>query len=543
MTPSPSTPASSFGAPLAAQRNLWLAWAAIAVAAAAIRLIGLDGSPAGLFRDEAEKGYNAYSLAVSGGVIETPIDPDRGLELRWRRWPYVIDVMGAKTSAIYQYASIPFVKLFGLSVGSTRMAAAMAGSLTVALLGALLLWVWPPGAALGAMAWLALCPWHYIFSRWAAQGIFVPLGMTATLLGLIGVQRRRPWGFPLAGAALGLCFYAYSGAQPFVLLWGAGLFFVYRGYAADQKRSLIAGLAVFLALAAPRAMIVAFGGGAGRLDAVAVWNAEDATFLNTAGRIVANYLSHFSPLFLFAGGDSLPRHGINGWWGQLLAVDVLFLPIGLWVSFRRKAPLAEALALAFIFGPVGAAITREGIPHALRSLPMVIPAAVWGGLGLVTTAQWIARGGGFSRAAGAARPKSSRAYRTVLAGVALGACFVYAAAVLAVYWGKHRSDPETRRAFAADERQAFENLLEKRKPDQRVFVSAFVGNGYAPYFILFHVAPPPRETARGGLEALGFSLFDPRRSTPEQRFNQLAPGEWIVALDEDRVTLTQREEP
>ncbi|MCH8333983.1 hypothetical protein IIC65_08625, partial [Candidatus Sumerlaeota bacterium] len=101
----------------------WVCWTFILLVAAVIRFVDLENLPAGLFRDEAEKGYNAYALATSGGAVEFPVSEGRAGPIRWRRWPAVIDVMGVKTSALYQYASVPFVRLFGLGVGSTRMAA------------------------------------------------------------------------------------------------------------------------------------------------------------------------------------------------------------------------------------------------------------------------------------------------------------------------------------------------------------------------------------------------------------------------------------
>ena len=81
-------------------------------------------------------------------------------------------------------------------------------------MGLLLLKIWSPVMALTVMLALALCPWHYVFSRWALQGIFVPFGMVGVLGGIAAIERERKWGFPLAGAAMGFIYYCYSGAQP-----------------------------------------------------------------------------------------------------------------------------------------------------------------------------------------------------------------------------------------------------------------------------------------------------------------------------------------
>jgi hypothetical protein len=54
-----AAPAVSFAA--------WLALAGIVVLAAGLRFSGLNHVPEGLFRDEAEKGYNAWAIATQGG--------------------------------------------------------------------------------------------------------------------------------------------------------------------------------------------------------------------------------------------------------------------------------------------------------------------------------------------------------------------------------------------------------------------------------------------------------------------------------------------
>lgn len=395
--------------------------------AGALRFSRLGELPAGFFRDEAEKGYNAYALLRSGGIVEFPRDraaaPETGIRLR--RAPILADVAGVTTSLVYQYASIPFLAIGGLGVATTRMAAASAGTLAVALLG--LLWLRiesaregeskvegeatdatpaPPGspdreplpawsasairllAVLAPAVSLAMCPWHVVFSRWALQGIFVPVGMLGVLWGLFE-SRRRPWGFPLAGASLAFVFYAYSGAQPFALLWGAALALLYRRELAARPISTAVGAALFLSVALPGLYVTFLAGGGARLDAVAVWNADDATPARVVARVAVAWLRHFDPRFLFVQGDSLPRHCVPGW-GQLLVTDVVLAPLGAWTLWRGRHPLRGALAAALLCGPVGAAITHGHIPHALRAIPMAPVFAILSGVGFAPAMEWIA---------------------------------------------------------------------------------------------------------------------------------------------------------
>lgn len=497
----------------------------IFAAAALLRFAGLEDVPAGLFRDEAEKGYNAWAIATAGGAVEFSAGAGGQAVIGWNAWPYVIDVMGVKTSALYQYVSVPFVKAFGLTVASTRMAAALAGTLAVVALGALLLRIWPAGAALGAMAWLALCPWHLVFSRWALQGIFVPLGMMGVLAGAAGAERDRHWGFPLAGAALGFMFYAYSGAQPFVLAWAVALVGLYGRAIARRPGWFALGVGLLLLGAAPRAWIIVAGDGGTRLGAVAVWNEQGATAASAFAQFVKNYVAHFNPVFLFFDGDALPRHGYPGF-GQLLMIDALLLPIGLVAMFRRKMPLRGALLAAFLLGPVGAAITRTGIPHALRSLPMVVPAAAWGGVGLAVLTHWIVASVERTGKSDASKRAAARRRGQVLAGMAVLAAALFALRVHAIAWKVYRESDEARVAFAASEREAFEKVMAERASDEAVWVSGAIL--YAPYFAMFYGELPPREVALDGLDGQGVQIFPPAGGAAAQAFKAMAPGDRMI---------------
>ncbi|MBI3737079.1 hypothetical protein HY256_11280 [Candidatus Sumerlaeota bacterium] len=517
-------------------RRYWVGWATILLLAAALRLSGLGHCPDGLFRDEAEKGYNAWALAHSGGVIEFPAAGSRETDkIRFRRWPLHVEVMGVTTSAIYQYASIPFVKLFGLNAASARMASAWTGTLTVAVLGLILLRAWPARFALSAMAWLALCPWHYIFSRWALQGVFVPLGMTAALAGGIGVERERRWGFPLLGAALGFIFYAYSGAQPFALAWGLGAMVIYRRQIRARGIECAGGILLFLFLAGPTIWITLFGSGAARLNSVALWNAPDASFGTNVARFVASYLAHFNPWFLFVSGDSLPRHAIPGL-GQLLLADVIFLPLGFIAAIKNRLAGNKLLLLAFFLGPLGAAITWGHIPHALRAIPMLLPAAVWGGVGLAAAAHWTKTKVSSSEEEGGRRG-------AILALLIWAAASAYACRVYGVYRAVFSPGAEATQGeegFAAECRAAFETAMKSAKPGSIIYVNAFIP--YAPYYALFFGVIDPSAAAEHGLESPGpnspgFVFFDPRVQNGESLASLISAGGEIIDFDHNGVPI------
>lgn len=484
----------------------WFLLGIIVFAAGVMRFADLGGRPAGIFRDEVEKGYNGWALATTGGALE--FDPTLPTQIRWRRLPFMIDVGEAKTSAIYQYASVPFMWFGGLTVATTRMAAALAGTLAVLLIGLLFMRAWGPGAGLAAALWTALCPWHLIFSRWALQGAFIPPLTALVLAGLYGVEQRRRWGWPMAGAAMGWLFYAYSGAQPFVLAWGFFLLIIYRKELMRGGWPLALGAALFLVPVIPTIIITLQPGGSARWANVSIFNQPGATFSSAMAVFIQNYLSHFNPVALFWRGDPNPRHCIPGA-GQMTPIDLVLLPIGLVWAIKTKRPLAWALLAAWVCGPIPAAITLGNMPHALRSFAMALPSAVWGGAGLWLAAKYVR----------ARNPAMHLDKLVWVAAIAVGA------SLFALYWKSYIGDPRAQVAFEKGERDSWTQIARDYKPGQRVFVSIQIP--YAQYYQLFFFKMDPREAEARGLGP-DFFYFDIALDKQAQFMAQMRPGDWMV---------------
>jgi 4-amino-4-deoxy-L-arabinose transferase-like glycosyltransferase len=496
---------------MAAGRRPWALLGLIVLLAGAVRMAGLQDCPNGLFRDEAEKGYNAWSLATHGGAV----DLDPGRPPRFHRLPWMISVMGNRTSAIYQYASIPFMWLGGLQVWTTRMASATAGTLTVMLAGWLLMRAWGRWEGLAAALWLALCPWHLVFSRWALEGIFVPLLMVTVLWGLWGVEQGRRWGGPLAGAGLGWLFYAYSGAQPLVLAWGLCLASLYGRRIQPRRWPFWLGLALFLLPVIPTLIVRLEPGGSSRLARVALWADPELTPIGLLTRFIIQYIEHFAPRFLFWNGDAQPRHAIPGM-GQLLWIDAVLVPAGLYGLIRGRMPLRGAILCALACGPLPAAITREGIPHALRAIGMAAPLAVLGGLGLARSLRFVARQS-MHRGLGVRR---ARLWQAVL-GLALTA---FALAGWARYMRVYREAPLARVAFESGHRQAWETFLLRRQPGQRLLINGRIP--YAPYFEWFFTRVDSISLTRGAWPTPDIKYCDPQVMISETLSHALRPGDW-----------------
>ncbi|MBW3130593.1 ArnT family glycosyltransferase [Hymenobacter profundi] len=186
-------------ASLAVERRLYLFFFfLICLLGAALRLVQYPNLPPGFHQDEASSAYEAYCLA------ETGMD----------RWGNVLPVYfpswGSGQNVLLSYLMIPVVKIFGLSIFSTRLIPVSLGILTLPLLG----WgLRPLGRypALLGMFLVAVVPWHFMLSRWALESNLVPFFM---LLGCVLVSRalitnKRRWIIPsLFPFALAL--YAYG---------------------------------------------------------------------------------------------------------------------------------------------------------------------------------------------------------------------------------------------------------------------------------------------------------------------------------------------
>ncbi|CAN5300834.1 hypothetical protein BH09SUM1_BH09SUM1_09580 [soil metagenome] len=356
----------------------WLAVAVILFIAGVYRIAGLAENPPGLFRDEAEKGYTALELWKTGrhGVLgESGITVSRPM-------PLFIEVYEGhdRTSALYQYLTAPIVGIWGLTVRNTRLVSAISGIGVVLLLWVFARFYFDAVASLTAMALMAVQPTHVLFSRWAQQGSLVPLFV---LLGFVllefserGPERLRRALSVLGGLSLGLAAYAYDPARVVVpLLLGGWLLSTgsadlqigalrSRSGLRRQLPALLAFTIIWIPL-----VIYTLTAGSSRLGRVGIGGNGALAAITT---FASNSAAHFSPMFLFITGDSNQRHsmpgnGLFGFGGGILAAAGAVLCVIEIVRRVENRRIAIFLLCWLLAAPVAAAMTREGIPHALRA--------------------------------------------------------------------------------------------------------------------------------------------------------------------------------
>ncbi len=164
-----------------------------------VRLINIDGLPDGLDCDEASSGYEAYAIG------------EYGIDRNGKEMPVFLVSWGSGQNALYTYLLIPFIKIFGLNTFSVRLPMALIGCLSLFIFYKLILLLKNKKAALIALIFFAICPWHIMKSRWGLESnIFPDLVLLAIYLSAYGIKNKKNTFTYLGFAVLGLSSYAYG---------------------------------------------------------------------------------------------------------------------------------------------------------------------------------------------------------------------------------------------------------------------------------------------------------------------------------------------
>ena len=189
-------------APVMQRRWFFLALFFILAVAIFARFYALGSYPHGLQSDEANNGLDALKWLGGAGWI-----------------PYAETNEGQAT--LFTWIITLFIRLFGQSVVTLRMASATAGALTVLAFYALAREFYDQRIALLTAALLAADRWHVTFSRIVYELILTPLALTLQILFLVKALKtgRRRW-WALSGMMLALGFNTYTAYRviPFFML-------------------------------------------------------------------------------------------------------------------------------------------------------------------------------------------------------------------------------------------------------------------------------------------------------------------------------------
>ncbi len=369
-------------------RKYWLILLLVLLIATFFRFWKINILPPGLYPDEAINGNEA--LFRAGKIFYPENNGREGL-----------------------FINLVFVSfsIFGPSILSLRIVSALIGTLTV--LGLFLftkeLFTFsnkkspsPERIALLASFFLSISFWHTNFSRIAFRGILLPFVLAFSFYFLFRAfndlkgsslsKKTYLWAI-FGGLFFGLGFYTYTPFRmavlilPFVFLFG-WLYFKQQNLQKEFGKLVSLALFTIFLVALPLGIYFLYHPTEflERAGPISIFSAQ-----NPAQEFLRSLLAHLGMFNVY--GDPNWRHNFSGSPQLFWPVGILFL-IGLFLTFKeifkktnyqnKNYPLLTTsylLSFTFLAMLLAGILTREGIPHALRTIGTTIPVYILAGLG------------------------------------------------------------------------------------------------------------------------------------------------------------------
>ena len=378
--------------------TLW-ALLGICLTGAFFRIHDIRNTPPGLYPDEAMNGNNALEAIATGSYkIFYPENNGReGLFINIQA--LFLNALGRREAWVL------------------RLPSALFGILTVAGVYFLARELFSQAVGLLAAFFLAVAHWHVIFSRIGLRVITAPFfivwGLVFLLMGFRKLRRERSFSharayFLVAGLFYGLGFHGYIAyrSTPFILL-AVLLYFMHRFRKSGLSREFRLGVATFVVttvvVVAPLVLYFAAHPDSflGRAAGLSVFN-SDAPVKN----LLSNAVKTVG--MLNWQGDLNWRHNVSGkpelfwpvgllfWAGVLLGVNRIAKRFARNRATSQPAFVLTRQSFAYVMlfiwliaAAVPVILSKERLPHALRSLLLVPPLLILAAAGAVRAAKFV----------------------------------------------------------------------------------------------------------------------------------------------------------
>jgi len=348
-----------------------------------LRTINLSYLPAGFTPDEASFGYDAYSLLHTG-------------KDQWgEQFPLTFKSFGDYKLPLYTYLSVPSVAIFGLNEFAVRIPNALLGALAV-IATYLLVWEFfdkrtKNYTPLIAALFLLFSPWHIALSRGAFEANLTSFFLTMGILMFLKA-RDNQWLLSLSMLFFGLNMYSYHSARIVTPLIVMVLLWLYRNEFPRTKKYTAASVVfIFFFVTALGSTILGSGSraatstvfsqnlGSGIRRAAVVNNnlpqIVSRVFYNEPSykitKIVSQYITYFSPQFLFTEGARETTYGMIPGVGLLSIIEVLGLVIAVFIMRKEKHFIV--LVFWILIAAIPAAVSI-GPGHAANRAAILMPA-------------------------------------------------------------------------------------------------------------------------------------------------------------------------
>ena len=360
----------------------------IILLAGILRFYGIQNVPPGLYVDEVSSAYNGYSVFQTGKDEHGKPYPLWFEAFGEYKMPGLIYTTGLSTFAL------------GKSEFAVRLPSALLGTLTVLLLYFLVekllsfdkklyfresIFRYLP---LLSSFLLAIAPWHIQFSRGAFDATLALFFYAGGFLLYAYYLGKRRFAYLLGSFLLfSLTLYTYNAYRITSVITLLILTVLHLRTFPNLKKHILISVIVAILLITPVVQFSLTGAGVARFEQTSAFTDLKQMLLiektvQYPSVYIKNYLSYFSPNFLFVSGDGIGRHQVPGW-GVLYRWMWPFLLIGLYGLLKNSSLFLTRLTiLLFLLAPLSAALAVPS-PHSLRSLLMVIPIAITLAAGLL----------------------------------------------------------------------------------------------------------------------------------------------------------------
>ena len=378
------------------------------------RFYQIQNNPPALNWDEVSHGYNAYS------VLKTGAD-EWGI-----RFPLIFKAFGDYKLPLYIYLTAIPVYFLGSTPMAVRLISVLAGTLVIpgiylfttqlfdrhrfrtpsGLQGAnkRLKDSSEPMSQVGLLAafLLAISPWHFFISRPALEA---NLALTLIVFGFWALLKafKTPKFYLFSSIFLGLSLHTYNTARVFVPLLLVLFIFIYRPKLKLNLTHVISGLILSLSLFLVGYQVFS-GTGTARYSKLSIitpnttyqigQNRLTSNLPSAVARLIhnrptyflgqftKNYLSYFSPGFIYQAQGAQSQFAIPGKNLFTLPVTVLSLIGGVHLILKKRSSSTYFLFSWLLLSPVAASLTASP-PQALRPNPMIPVIIIFASFGIL----------------------------------------------------------------------------------------------------------------------------------------------------------------
>lgn len=381
---------------------------AILVLAFLLRVWQINQNPPSLNWDEVSHGYNAYS------ILKTSKD-------EWGvAFPIIFRAYGDYKLPLYVYTTAVSESIFGLNEFAVRLPSLLAGILSVLFIFLLVKRIFKNDSlAILAALLLAMEPWSIFLSRIAVEAnLSAFLIITAIYFLVLSVDKK--WFLLISFFLFGLSLHTYNSARIFVPLFIVSLGLVCHSSLVEwiKKRKLVvfSSALVFIFFFLPMIGQMLSGEGGARYRWVNLLDEGAINKINEArGKsslpiplpkmvynkvtyytfvFSQNYISHFSPNFLFLKGGSNYQFNVSGL-GLLYPLELPFVVLGLFILLKKRNKFTWVILSWLLLAPIPGSLTRDA-PHTLRAIIFLPVFSILTSLGIWSIWDWLkAKAGSF----------------------------------------------------------------------------------------------------------------------------------------------------